>query len=210
MMPGHLHAIPVSDRTYSLWMPDPAALENEFRRQQAEGLEPALPYWGRLWPAARAVAQWLSQHPEKLSAKRVLELAAGLGLPSLVAAEWATLVTASDYVPEAVAAIRHNARLNHRNNIEVCLFDWNNLPEGLEADVVLLSDVNYEPAAFGVLETVVRRFLDGGSAVLLATPQRLMAKSFISSLLAFCKEESTISITDNGSEAAISIYWLEY
>jgi predicted nicotinamide N-methyase len=208
MIPGHLHNIPVQDRSYTLWLPDPEALENDFRRQQTEGLQPSLPYWGRLWPAARAMAEWLLQHPDKVTGLRVLELAAGLGLPSLVAAEWAASVICSDYVPEAVDAIRHNAELNHRNNIEACLLNWNNLPASLEADVLLLSDVNYEPAAFAALEGLVNRFLNRGSAVLLATPQRLMAKSFVTGLLPFCKEESHVTVSDGSGEAAISLYWM--
>jgi hypothetical protein len=35
--------------------------------------------------------------------------------------------------------------------MEAALLDWNALPEDLAADVVLLSDINYEPEAFDAL-----------------------------------------------------------
>ena len=42
-----------------------------------------MPYWAELWPAGLALAHAL---PERLDGVRVVELGAGLGVPSLVAA----------------------------------------------------------------------------------------------------------------------------
>ena len=63
----------------------------------------AFPYWSKVWPSAEALALFILQHPEYIAGKMVVELGAGLGLPSLVAAQMAASVLCTDYEPEAVA-----------------------------------------------------------------------------------------------------------
>ncbi|ORY62670.1 nicotinamide N-methyltransferase [Pseudomassariella vexata] len=55
--------------------------------------------WGHLlWNGGRYVARWFEDHPEEVKGKTVLELGAGAGLPSLVAAVLgARKVVMSDY-----------------------------------------------------------------------------------------------------------------
>ncbi|OCH84344.1 hypothetical protein OBBRIDRAFT_821920 [Obba rivulosa] len=74
------------------------------------------PLWGHyLWNAARAFATYLDHHPELYRGRAVLELGAGGGLPSLVAAKnGAQLAVVTDY-PDA--SLMDNLNYNVQRNI---------------------------------------------------------------------------------------------
>lgn len=193
----------------SLYRPDGAEVLQQYRLQKNKDSQTPFPYWTQVWPAAKALAQYLLQHPPVVSGKTVLELAAGLGLPSLVAARFAQHVCCSDYLPEAVAVMEQSANLNHYKNISCRVLDWHHLPDDLTADVLLLSDVNYEPEEFAVLYTVLSGFISRGSTVVLSTPQRLMAKSFIEQLLPWCVRQQEMIVSHGEQEVAVSVLELK-
>ena len=83
--------------------------------------------------------------------KHVLEIGAGIGLPSLMMAGVAKSIQISDYDKEAVALLQKNIEHLQLQNAEALQLDWNAIPENLQPDVILLSDVNYDPGQFDVL-----------------------------------------------------------
>ena len=174
----------------------------------SESTSAIIPYWAKLWPSALALGSYIAGHPQLIVGKKVLELAAGLGLPGIVAAHLASEVVISDYAPEAVVTIRSSVELNGLGNVQCQVIDWNSLPPDLESEVILLSDINYDPAAFEVLYDVLQDFLAKGSTLILATPQRLMAKPFIERLLPDCVEQDEQLIQLNGESAFISLFVL--
>jgi methyltransferase-like protein 23 len=176
--------------TIDLFIPDPAEVQKRYRQQQ----QAAFPHWSKLWPAALAMSDHIHQHPELVQGKNVLELAAGLGLPSFVAARYARAVCCSDFLQDAVSTMEKSAQHLQLSNVTCRLLNWNDLPEALTADVLLLSDINYDPEQFDVLYTVLLRFLKQGTVILLSTPQRLMAKPFIERLLDFCVQQYELII----------------
>jgi predicted nicotinamide N-methyase len=184
-IPLEMQTIQLESLELRLLVPEPRWVEAQFRARQEAGAKPELPYWSRIWAAALVLSDYLLRHSQLLRGKRVLELAAGLGMPGLLAARFADAVCVSDYLPEAVEVLQENIGHFGLRNVQAALFDWNALPEDISADVVLLSDINYEPAVFEQLLVVIRRFLATGAVVLLATPQRLMAAPFIAALEAF-------------------------
>jgi predicted nicotinamide N-methyase len=97
-----------------------------------------LPYWAELWPAATALAAALPD----VDGLRVVELGAGLGVPSLVAAARGAHVTATDWSQDAVDLLRENAT---RNGLEVDAerWDWRQ-PRTDRFDLVVAADVLYE------------------------------------------------------------------
>lgn len=202
--PFHIQRIQFSNGTIALHSPDLEAVKKRYEQMPAM----ALPFWARLWPAAIALSRYIDNNPELVRNKKVLELAAGLGLPSLVAAQWATEVCCTDYVPEAIEWMQLSAKANGRYNFTATEMDWNQLPEHLHTDVLLLSDINYEPAVFEILFKVLNTFLDKGTLILLSTPQRLMAKPFIERLLPFCIAQHNEIINLDGNETATSVFVL--
>jgi methyltransferase-like protein 23 len=169
----------------------------------------SFPYWSQVWPSSIALAEFISIHPEMVKEKQVLELGAGLGLPSMIAAHYAKSVICSDHETEAVKLIERSATLNGLENLKAINLDWNDLPADLNTDVLLLSDINYEQAAFQKLATVLEIFLGKGTLVILSTPQRLMAKDFITPLLKDCIKQEEISVVHNKVKTSITILLLK-
>jgi len=170
-----------------------------------EAAEEPFPYWAKLWPSAMALCNFIAANPHYISGKKVLELAAGLGLPGILAAQLAAEVTISDYAPGALVLIQSSMELNRLSNVHCRLLNWYSLPSDLASDVLLLSDINYEPSAFEVLYGVLIGFLSAGTTILLATPQRLMAKPFIERLLPYCVSQDELSVSLHDEQTFISV-----
>ncbi len=166
------------------------------------------PYWAQIWPAAKALCQMIASEPVLVKDKAVLELAAGLGLPSLLAAQFAKEVTASDYMPEAVALMKQSAHHNKLTNMQCRVIDWNRLDKKLCPDVLLLSDINYSPASFETLYKAISNFIQQGTTVLLSTPQRLMAKPFMERLQPWQRKAYNTEVKHNSKTVFASVWLL--
>jgi predicted nicotinamide N-methyase len=135
-----------------------------------------LPYWAELWPSGIALAHAVAALD--LDGKRVLELGAGLGLPSFAAALRGADVLAIDWAEDAVALLRDNAA---RNGIELRAerVRWDDAGPLLEQapwDLVLGADLLYEQRNADRLLDLLPRL---GGDVLLADPGRPFAAAFL-------------------------------
>lgn len=199
------HTFSYDEVTVKLWVPEPAGLKQHYEAGLNTGTVTAFPFWARLWPSAIALSRFIAAHRRLTEGKEVLELAAGLGLPGLVAAAYAKQVVISDYIPEAVEMVQASIVLNKITNAHSRLLDWHALPADLTPDVLLLSDINYDPAAFEVLNSVLLGFLRKGTQIVLTTPQRLMAKPFIEQLLPYCIQQEEITVTGDEDITRITL-----
>ena len=163
------------------------------------------PFWAKLWPSSIALLDVLKAHPHLIQNKHVLEIGAGIGLPSLMMADIARSVQISDYDMEAVALIQKNIEHLQLQNAEALQLDWNAIPENMQPDVVLLSDVNYDPTQFNVLINLIDKFLNQGSTIILSTPQRIMASPFVQKLEASIKARYEAMVDENDIPKEISI-----
>lgn len=195
--------------TIDLFVPNAQEVQHSYFQQKQIKAQVPFPHWTKLWPAALAMGDFIHQHPQLVQDKNVLELAAGLGLPSFVAARYANAVCCSDYLDEAVATMTKSAQHLQLSNISCLMLDWNHLPDDLTADVLLLSDINYDPDEFDKLYEVLHRFLRQGTVILLTTPQRLMGKPFIEKLLPFCRQQFEMTIDHLQQQTAISLLVLQ-
>jgi predicted nicotinamide N-methyase len=193
-----------------LFVPDPQAVQALYYLQKAQDATTPSPHWTRLWPASIAMADFVRKNHHYIQNKKVLELAAGLGLPSLVAARYAQHVFCSDYLPEAVAVIEKSIRHNFLTNMDCCILNWHHLPANLNTDVLLLSDINYDPDEFEQLFTVLMSFLQKNTLIILSTPQRLMAKPFIERLLPWCRLREEVAIDQEQAITPVSILVLQF
>ena len=190
----------------ALLIPEPEALKANYERLLQQGYAVPFPYWAQLWPAAIALSSFLDNHNNYVIDKEILELAAGLGLPSLVAAAaGAKKVCVSDHAEEAVQVLQQAINHNRFNNMESRRLNWHQLPNDLHPDVLLLSDINYDPVEFDILFCVLTSFLQKGILIILSTPQRLMAKPFISRLIPWCIQQENVQVDETG----VSIYVLK-
>ena len=138
-------------------------------------VEEFLPYWAELWPSGVALAAYVGGL--ELRGLRVLELGAGLGLPSLAAALRGADVLATDWAEDAVALLQANAA---RNGIALRseLARWDEPARyGTGWDLVLAADVLYEARNADQLLELLPRLQ--AREILLAEPGRPFAKDFL-------------------------------
>jgi predicted nicotinamide N-methyase len=193
--------------TIDLFVPNAQVVQDNYFQQKQ--VQAPFPHWTKLWPSALAMGDFIHNHPELVQHKNVLELAAGLGLPSFVAARYAQTVCCSDYLEEAVATMTRSAQHLQLSNVNCRLLDWNHLPGDLKTDVLLLSDINYDPQQFEQLYQVLHKFLQQDTVILLTTPQRLMAKPFIEKLLPFCSQQFEMTISHQQHHTPVTGLLLE-
>lgn len=179
---------------FRLMVPVADEVQRIYNEAKASGEAVAFPYWAKTWPAAIALFHFISKHPEYVKGKQVLELAAGVGLPSMLTAFFAAHVVCSDSDTNAVEAMQRSIRLNGFQNVDACVINWNDIPVDIQPEVILLSDINYEPDVFDELYELLMGYKEKGVAMLLATPQRLMAKPFIERLLPHCMQHTIMEV----------------
>jgi predicted nicotinamide N-methyase len=164
--------------------PDAEALLDE----EAFEHEEFLPYWAELWPSGLALARHVAGL--QLAGLRVVELGAGLGLPSLAAALAGASVLATDWAPDAVALLRRNAAANGIE-LEVERVSWAE-PDALLAcalfDVALGADVLYERRNVEPLLALLPRL---AAQALVADPRRPAAAEFLERARAAWRIETT-------------------
>nr|MBO2507243.1 hypothetical protein [Bacillota bacterium] len=139
-----------------------------------------IPFWAELWPASRALAGWLWR--QDLRRLRVLELGCGVGLAGIAAALRGARVLQTDYVPEALALARVNARRNGCRSITRRLADWRRFPDLGRFDLILGADILYEPRLHGCLAGILERHLEPTGRAVLADPGRLGAERFVAAM----------------------------
>jgi predicted nicotinamide N-methyase len=163
-LPLHLTA----ERTLQLY--GASAVDVLGTRRQGE-----MPYWSVAWPAGLALARYLAGR--ELRGRTALEVGSGVGISGLGAAVAGAAVLITDNQPAALRLARMNAR---RNGVAIraAAADWSAWPIQQRFELVIGSDVTYEPAAFDALLAVLDRSLEPGGEVLLSDPGRLATATF--------------------------------
>jgi predicted nicotinamide N-methyase len=162
----------LAGRTLTLLRPPSA---DELIDETAFAHEEFLPYWAELWPSGVALAEHVATRD--LHGQRVLELGAGLGLPSLAAALRGGDVLATDWADDAVALLQANADRNHVA-LRTAVVRWDE-PErfGTGWDLVLAADVLYEQRNADQLLELLPRLQ--AREIVLAEPGRPFARDFL-------------------------------
>jgi predicted nicotinamide N-methyase len=156
---------------------DPDALIDEaaFNRDER------LPYWADVWPASIALARTV--HAMNGAGRSLLELGCGVGLVASAAMKARFTVTASDYYEDALEFTRLNSVKNAGREAETMLLDWRQLPLAVPAyDVVVASDVLYEPAYGPIVSRAIATMLAEGGRALIADPGRVGSPAFFGAL----------------------------
>jgi predicted nicotinamide N-methyase len=160
-----------------------------------------LPYWAELWASGVALARAIGEFD--LKGARVLELGAGLGLPSLAAAIRGADVLATDWAEDAVELLRLNARRN-RIGLRAERVRWDEpaqLLAGAPWDRVLGADLLYESRNADQLLVLLPLL---GADVLLADPGRPFVRGFLER----AAERWTIETTPDPDGSRIELHRL--
>lgn len=169
--------------------------------------------WTRLgvaavvWDAAVVLCEYLSQHQQLVSGRRVLELGAGTGLAGMVAAVAGGIVTVTERA-EALqhlgAAVQSNMG-NSEHNIIVRELDWTHDHRDfpVDHDVILGADIIYVQDTFPDLLRTLLHFTKPETEVLLSCKIRYERDS---SFLSMMKEHFTVKKIFFDSQRDIHMY----
>lgn len=189
----------------AIYIPDYEQVKEVYEAILIDHPAEPFPYWAKLWPSSIALVQYLKANTIWIEHKNVLEIGAGLGLPSFLIAGYANSVQVSDYAPEAVELLEKNIQHLRLHNVQAMELDWNRVPNSINTDVVLLSDVNYNPSQFDGLLQLITKLIANGIIVLLSTPQRIMVSPFVNAIQELVKQSHVEIVNENGKSIEISI-----
>lgn len=127
--------------------------------------------FGQLWPASQVLAKALKTI--EIDGRRVIELGCGLGLPSLVLQYRGADVTASDHHPLSESFLDYNTNLNNLPLIPYLDLPWGVVgPEIERFDLIVGSDILYEPNHAELLAGLIGRIAKPTSKVIISCPGR--------------------------------------
>lgn len=129
--------------------------------------------FGQLWPASKALARAVKRID--VEGRRIIELGCGLGLPSLVLQSRGADVTASDRHPLSESFLDYNATLNSVPLLSYLDLDWDDENIATTAgqfDVIIGSDILYEPNHAQMLVGLINRLATPKAKVLITCPGR--------------------------------------
>jgi predicted nicotinamide N-methyase len=167
------------------------------------------PHWTKIWDASISLSEYLLDHLELIKNKNVLEVGAGIGLPSFSIASHAKTITITDYSSEAIALANENIHDLQLQNAFASLLDWQATFQKINCDVILMSDINYDAAEFTALITFMNAYLENNCTIIIATPNRIISSPFIQHFNSFIKQSHSVHIQSNHSASEIGIFILQ-
>ncbi|MFY8024620.1 MAG: class I SAM-dependent methyltransferase [Sediminibacterium sp.] len=192
-----------------LYIPDPLLVKPTYESLRLEHPATSFPFWAKVWPSAVALSSFLEQYQDLIKNKTVVEIGAGIGLPSFSIADHVAEITITDYDVDAIDLLQKNIAHLGNQKIKAICADWNYFPTSICADVVLLSDTNYAPSAFESLLTLIQKFLQKGATIIIATPIRITASPFIEQLEMHITQRDLIELSYNGESSIIGLVVLK-
>lgn len=146
--------------------------------EEAFARDDRLPYWADIWPSSMVLAEHVGSMYG--GGRRLLELGCGLGVVATAAARAGFAVTVTDYYEDALRFAALNIEENAGVSPLTRMVDWRELPTDLGYfDVVVASDVLYEPSYAELVARAFARTLAGDGIGWLGDPGRIAAPMFI-------------------------------
>jgi predicted nicotinamide N-methyase len=151
-----------SQAVFTLW----EAWEKEAGRQCP------VPFWAVTWPAARVLARFLLDQPDRVMGREVMEIGCGGAVASIAARKaGASRVTANDIDPIALAIARQNGA---QNSVSLDFDSQNRIETGSagQAQLILCSDFFYTKAESLALAGLLRTCRERSITVLIGDSGR--------------------------------------
>ena len=175
------------EKNTTIFIPDPVSLKSTYETLKSNDNSTSFPFWAKIWPSAKAMTVFLQNNLHNIESKKVLEIGAGIGLPSFSIASQATELIISDYSNDAIKLIQKNIDHLKLTNTKALYLDWNDFPLEIKADTILLSDTNYDPTQIDPLLKLINHYLANGTTIIISTPERITANPFVNELQQFIK-----------------------
>ncbi len=127
--------------------------------------------FGQIWPSARVLA--LAMASFELAGRRILEIGAGLALPSLVIHQRLGDMTVSDWHPLSESFLAENLVLNGMTPMKYQSGSWNTSnPELGRFDLIIGSDLLYERQQPSQLAAFIDAHAEARVEVIIVDPDR--------------------------------------
>lgn len=178
-------------------------------RAERLGITSALwPLFGLIWPAGVLLASKLAKR-DIAADHRILEIGCGLGLASLVGHQRGLQITASDYHPAVPDFLSQNVRLNGllmlpfrygrwgADALNYSVVDAGAAPISTRYDLVIGSDLLYEPDSAAYVAEYINRVAKPNAEVWVVDPNRGYKNRFIRALEAYGFMLSEHLLVDN-------------
>jgi predicted nicotinamide N-methyase len=192
-----------------LYIPDPLLIKSTYEALCLNNPATPFPFWAKVWPSAMALSLFLQQNLDLINNKRVLEIGAGIGLPSFSIANQVADLTITDYAEDAVVLMQKNIEYVDFKNLKAVIADWNSFPSSIDAEVVLLSDTNYAPSEFESLFKLIQDYIHKGATIIIATPKRITSSPFIQKLAVYITQQELIELGLNAEKTSIGLFVLK-
>lgn len=162
-----------------------------------ERLVELCPFFGKLWPSGRLLAQRLERMGRGgLAGRTVLEVGCGLGLPSFVAARLGADALATDFHPDAGAFFARNVAANPGPAPRYARMDWRNAEDLGSFDLVVGSDILYDAEQPRHLAQFLGTHLRAGGSVIVTDPGRAYLQKF-AALMDLAGFETELDVVDD-------------
>ena len=147
------------------------------------------PLWAKIWKASWVLSGYLADMPVR-PGKRLLEIGAGVGLVSIVAASFGHQIIMTEYNPDALNFAHANAHLNNCPDLPIQKLDWYRPQLDGKFDLIVASEVTYKQADFAALMQLFRSHLKPQGQIILASEMRKTGKA----LFDFFKDDFDIAV----------------
>jgi predicted nicotinamide N-methyase len=161
----------------------PTDSEKEFIGSDVWGADVPESLWplsGILWPSGVLLAEIIAN--KNYEGMRILEVGCGVALASLVLKKQGHDVTASDYNSFAGELLRENAKLNNLEAPKFIKLSWQDAFLGEPYDVIIGSDVLYEPGCAQEVCQFLKSALKPAGTALFVDPGRAHVRKFETNL----------------------------
>ncbi|MBL4682156.1 MAG: methyltransferase domain-containing protein [Pseudomonadales bacterium] len=142
----------------------------------------ALPLFDIVWPSSEILCQILEN--QNVEGKRILEVGCGMALVSLYLNARDADITAMDIQIKSSDLLTVNTRLNRSKAVPFVNASWSEtLTELGEFDLIVASDVLYEPQHILTLPRFLNQHIKTGGEVIIVDPDRGRTDAFRSQML---------------------------
>ncbi len=141
----------------------PSKLEDIFQGDPFLEVE-KFPFWFKVWEASLVLADYIATLEPS---KKILELGAGLGIPSIVGAGFGHKVLATDYEEMPLKFIELSAKENNLE-IETKILDWRNPKLSGNYDLIIGAEVVFKKSLFQPLINLFKTYLSDQGEVILS------------------------------------------
>ncbi|UZJ40859.1 protein N-lysine methyltransferase family protein [Prosthecochloris sp. SCSIO W1101] len=136
-----------------------------------------MPYWAEIWPAAVTLSEFIVDELA-VAEKKIIEIGAGVGVASVVAASRGADVLSTDYSEEALRFIQLNS-LKNDVSLNTAQLDWRCIHLKDRFDMLFAADVLYERVNLLPIVHAVDKLVKPEGCAYIADPRRRLAEQFL-------------------------------